>query len=250
MTEIETEARRLLASLRSMRASAAVAEASRLVDALERGALDHAAGSLKHIDSLLPASALAGLVRVRVRCLVGMVTVMQDNQHHRPPPDLEDTTMTIITRDLLAQAAHEGTGIEYLTPSQAWAADHLALALEHLEKPLAPHIAVLLESIEQKARRAFFDPIGRDDAEAMIQAVYDKQHPMFLRGPILETLREGFNELFPGLKPPGVDENGSPLFNLSDLTKALGADEDDLLAYAEEAGFAEELRTTPPNPLH
>lgn len=158
--------------------------------------------------------------------------------------------MTTINRDALTQAAQEGTGIEYLTPGQAWAADHLALALEHLEKPLALHIAVLLESIEQKARRAFFDPIGRDDAEAMIQAVYDEQHPMFLRGPILKTLRDGFNEFFPGLKPSGVNENGSPLFNLAGLAKALDADEDDLLAHAEKAGFADQLRTMPPNPLH
>ncbi|MGO2133711.1 MAG: hypothetical protein ACTH3D_12605 [Halomonas sp.] len=66
--------------------------------------------------------------------------------------------MTIITRDALAQAAHEGTGIEYLTPGQAWAADHLA--------------------------------------------------------------------------------------------KALDADEGDPLAHAEKAGFADQLRTMPPNPLH
>lgn len=159
--------------------------------------------------------------------------------------------MTTITRDALAQAAQEGTGVGYLTPGQAWAANHLALPLEHLEKPLAPHIAVLLESIEQKARRAFFGSISHpEDAEGMMQAAYDEQHPMFLRGPILETMREGFKEFFPDLRPSGVDEEGRQLFNLADIAVALGASEEDLLAHAEDAGIADQLRTTPPNPLH
>lgn len=158
--------------------------------------------------------------------------------------------MTTITRDELAQAAQEGTGLDHLTPGQAWAADHLDLALALLEMPLAPSVAVLLQRTEDIARRAFFDPVGPDDAEAMIQAAYDERHPMFLRGPILETLREGMSEFFPGLKPSGVDKDGNQLFNLADLAAALGASEEDLLAHAEEAGFADQLSTEKPSPLH
>jgi|SRR5690554_5154832 len=159
--------------------------------------------------------------------------------------------MMTITRDTLTQAAQEGTSIAHLSPGQAWAAHHLAVPPEHLEKPLAPHIAVLLDSIEQKERRAFFGSISHpDDAEGMIQAAYDEQHPMFLRGPILETLREGMSEFFPGLKPSGVDDEGNPLFSLADIAQELGASEEDLLAHAEAMGLTNQLRTDPPKPLH
>lgn len=158
--------------------------------------------------------------------------------------------MNDFTRDELSQAAYEGTGWDHLTPGQAWAADALDLPLARLKVPLAPSIAVLLQRTEDIARRAFFDPIGPEDAEAMIQAAYDEDHPMFLRRPIMETLREGFNEFFPGLKPSGVDENGNQLFNLADLAVALETSEEELQAHAEEAGFADQLRTEKPNPLH
>lgn len=156
-----------------------------------------------------------------------------------------------ITRDSLARAAREGTGIDHLTPGQAWAAHSLTLAPAMLATPLASHIAVLLDSLEQKARRNFFGSTSHpEDTEGMVQAAYDEQHPMFLRGPILEKLQEGFAEHFPGLKPSGVDEAGQPLFHLADLAHALNASEQDLLAHAEDAGFADQLRTTPPNQLH
>ena len=159
--------------------------------------------------------------------------------------------MMTITRDTLTQAAQEGTGIAHLSPGQAWAAHHLAIPPERLEKPLAPHIAVLLDSIEQKERRAFFGSISHpDDAEGMIQAAYDEQHPMFLRGPILEILREGMSEFFPGLKPCGVDNEGDAAYRLSDIAEALGASEEDLLTHAEAMGFTDQLRTDPPKPLH
>ncbi|MBZ9568504.1 hypothetical protein [Modicisalibacter tunisiensis] len=158
--------------------------------------------------------------------------------------------MRTITRDSLAQAAQEGTGIAHLSPGQAWAAHHLAMPPERLEKPLAPHITELLESVERLAQRRFFGDVAPGDAEAMIHRAHDEDHPMFLRLPILETLREGMSEHFPDLKPAGYDDQGNPVYSLADLAEALGASEEDLLAHAEEAGFADQLRTTPPKPLH
>lgn len=155
-----------------------------------------------------------------------------------------------ITRDTLAQAAAHGLGIGHLTPGQAWAAHRLAMPPERLEKPLASHIAALLENVERLARRRFFDDVAPDNAEAMIHRAHDEDHPMFLRGPILETLRDGMEEFFPGLKPSSVDEEGRPVFKLADLAQALGASEEDLLAHAEKMGIADQLRTTPPKPLH
>lgn len=155
-----------------------------------------------------------------------------------------------ITRETLTQAAAHGLGIGHLSPGQTWAAHRLAMPPERLTRPLAPHIAALLDNVERMARSCFFDDVAPDDAEAMIQRAHDEAHPMFLRGPILETLHEGIEDFFPGLKPSGVDEEGRPLFNLADLSQALGASEEDLLAHAETMGIASQLRTTPPKPLH
>lgn len=157
--------------------------------------------------------------------------------------------MTTITRHKLAQAAQEGVGIAHLTPGQAWAAWKVEIPPERLEKPLASHIAILLESVEQKARRLFFD-VAPNDVEAMISAAYDEQHPMFLRGPILETLREGMDEFFPSLKPCGVDDEGNAAYRLTDIAEALGATEEELLSHAEEKGLTDKLRTGSVNPLH
>ena len=155
-----------------------------------------------------------------------------------------------ITRNALANAAAQGIGIGHLTPGQAWAAHHLAMPPERLTRPLASHIAALLENVERLARRRFFDGAAKDDAEEMIKRAYDEDNPMFLRSPIMETLSDGMQEFFPGLKPSGVDEEGRPMFNLADLAQALGASEEDLLAHAEKMGITDQLRTTPPNPLH
>ena len=87
--------------------------------------------------------------------------------------------MTTITRDSLAQAAQEGTGIAHLSPGQAWAAHRLAMPPERLEKPLAPHITELLESVERLAQRRFFGDVAPGDAEAMIHRAHDEDHPMF-----------------------------------------------------------------------
>ncbi|SHL25985.1 hypothetical protein [Halomonas caseinilytica] len=40
------------------------------------------------------------------------------------------------------------------------------------------------------------------------------------------------------------------MFKLADLAQALDASEEDLLAHAEKMGIADQLRTTPPKPLH
>lgn len=84
----------------------------------------------------------------------------------------------------------------------------------------------------------------------MINRAHDEDRQMFLRGPILEALREGMEEFFPGLKPSGVDEEGRPVFKLADLAHALDTSEEALLAHAEKVGIADQLRTTPPKPLH
>ncbi|MGC3873805.1 hypothetical protein ACPF7Z_11105 [Halomonas sp. GXIMD04776] len=155
-----------------------------------------------------------------------------------------------ITREALAQAARQGAGLAHLSPGQAWAAHDLGLSPESLQAPLSPHLAVLLERKECMARRAFFDPVAPDDAEAMIRQAHDETHPMFLRGPILETLREGMSELYPGLKPTGVNDDGQPLYNLANLAEVLGASEDDLLDMADEKGIRDSLHTGTVNPLH
>ncbi|MDZ7852333.1 MAG: hypothetical protein U5L98_06705 [Halomonas sp.] len=157
--------------------------------------------------------------------------------------------MTTITRDTLAQAAQEGTGIAHLSPGQAWAAHRLAMPPERLEKPLAPHIAALLENVERMAHRRFFDDVAPDDAEAMIHRAYDEDHPMFLRGPLLETLREGMVEFMPGLTPSGVNDKGEAVYRLTDIAAALDVTEDELLARAEAMGLKDRLSTTI-HPLH
>lgn len=82
MTAIQ-EARRLRAGLRSLRAHDALVDAELLLKALAREDLSNAATALHRIDTQLPRGALAGLVRVRLRHLAGMVAAMQDDG---PPP--------------------------------------------------------------------------------------------------------------------------------------------------------------------
>lgn len=100
-----------------------------------------------------------------------------------------------ITRDTLAHAAAHGRGIAHLTPGQAWAAHTLAMPPERLEKPLASHIAALLENVERLARRRFVEDVASDDAEAMILHAHDEDYPMFLRIPALETLNETWSRV-------------------------------------------------------
>lgn len=159
--------------------------------------------------------------------------------------------MTIITRDSLAQAAQEGTGIAHLSPGQAWAAHRLAMPPERLEKPLAPHIAALLENVERMAARQFFASADRDDAESIIRVAHDEDHPMFLRAPMLEEMRQGMVECLPGLTPSGVNDKGEPVYRLADIAAALDVPEEELLARAEAMGMKDQLSTTPQvHPLH
>lgn len=159
--------------------------------------------------------------------------------------------MTTITRDSLAKAAQEGTGIAHLSPGQAWAAHRLAMPPERLEKPLAPHIAALLENVERMAARQFFASADRDNAESIIRAAHDEAHPMYLRAPMLETLRQGMVECLPGLRPSGVNGEGQPVYRLADIAAALDVTEEELLARAEAMGMQDQLSTTPQvHPLH
>lgn len=158
--------------------------------------------------------------------------------------------MTTLTRNAIAEAVENGTGLAHLTPGQTWAAHHLKLSPEQLQPPILPHIAVLMERTVDMARRHFFEGVAPDDTDTMIQRSYNEAHPMFLRGPILETLKEGMGQCFPDLKPSGVDQAGRQLFHLADLARVLGVSEEALLAHAEKVGMTGQLNTTPPNPLH
>lgn len=80
------EATRLLASLRSMRA-ATVPEAEEVLatlkDSPDHNALMGCAAVLEEIDARMPGGTLAGLVRIRLKSLTGMVNAMLDDA---PPP--------------------------------------------------------------------------------------------------------------------------------------------------------------------
>ncbi|RUR27319.1 hypothetical protein ELY33_15575 [Vreelandella andesensis] len=157
----------------------------------------------------------------------------------------------IITRESLTQAANSGQPLDHLTAGQTWAAHTLCVPPERLQKPLASHIAALLDSVERKARREFFGGIERGDTDAMVARAYDEQHPPFLRLPILETLREGMNEHFPELKPAGYNDQGQPVYALADIAQALDTSEDELLEHAEQRGMLDQLRKTPaPHRVH
>ena len=80
------EAARLLASLRSMRADT-VPEAEHVLATLkdnpDHDALMGCAAVLEEIDARMPGGTLAGLVRIRLKSLTGMVNAMLDDT---PPP--------------------------------------------------------------------------------------------------------------------------------------------------------------------
>ncbi|MGP9629222.1 hypothetical protein ACT3TA_07255 [Halomonas sp. AOP42-C1-46] len=150
-----------------------------------------------------------------------------------------------ITREALTQAAVTGQALSHLTAGQVWAAHKLCVPPERLQKPLASHIAALLDNVERKARREFFGGVTPDDTDAMISRAYDQQHPLFLRLPILETLREGMNEHFPDLKPAGYDDQGQAVYALADIAQALDVPEDELLDHAEKQGMLDQIKQTP-----
>lgn len=156
-----------------------------------------------------------------------------------------------ITREALAHAATTGQALSHLTAGQVWAAHKLAVPPERLQAPLTHHITLLLASIEQEARDAFFGGVAPNDADEMISRAYDEQHPPFLRLPILETLREGFNEHFPELKPTGYDDQGQAVYALADIAQALDVPEDELLDHAEQRGMLDQIKQTPaPHRVH
>ncbi|MFG6137975.1 hypothetical protein [Halomonas sp. B23F22_10] len=82
------EASRLLASLRGMKADT-VPEAERVLATLEHApdhnALMGCAAVLEEIDTRMPGGALAGLVRVRLKTLAGMVNALLDDMTTPPP---------------------------------------------------------------------------------------------------------------------------------------------------------------------
>jgi hypothetical protein len=156
-----------------------------------------------------------------------------------------------ITRESLTQAATHGQPLDHLTAGQVWAAHKLAIPPERLQRPLASHIGTLLENVERKARRHFFEGVERGDTDTMIARAYDEQHPPFLRLPILETLREGMSEHFPDLKPAGYDDQGQAVYALADIAQALEVSEAELLRHAEQRGLTDRIqRTQAPHRIH
>jgi|25BtaG_2_1085352.scaffolds.fasta_scaffold00029_46 hypothetical protein len=156
----------------------------------------------------------------------------------------------MINHDTIKHAAECGAGLDHLTPGQAWAAYSASVKPKHLRQPMRHSMILLLASVEQKARQAFFGGVERGDTDEMIYRAYDEQHPMFLRGPILETLQEGMETFFPDLKPTGVDDDGKTAYRLDHIAKALGATEEELLALAKEKGIEDQLKTKPIHTLH
>ncbi|NVF13763.1 hypothetical protein [Vreelandella maris] len=156
----------------------------------------------------------------------------------------------MINHDTIKQAAERGTGLDHLTPGQAWAAHEASVKPKHLRQPMRHSMILLLASVEQKARQAFFSGVEHGDTDEMIYRAYDDRHPMFLRGPILETLQEGMETFFPDLKATAVDDDGNAVYRLDNLAKALGASEEELLALAKEKGMEGRLQTKPIHILH
>lgn len=155
----------------------------------------------------------------------------------------------MINHDTIKQAAESGTGLDHLTPGQTWAAYEASVKPKHLRQPMRHSMILLLASVEQKARQAFFGGVERGDTDEMIHRAYDEQHPMFLRAPILETLQEGMETFFPDLKAV-VDDDGNPAYRLDHIAKALGASEEELLALAKEKGIEDQLQTKSVHTLH
>lgn len=156
----------------------------------------------------------------------------------------------MINHDTIKQAVERGTGLDHLTAGQAWAAYEASVKPEHLRQPMRYSVILLLASVEQKARQAFFGDVERNNTDEMIHRAYDEQHPMFLRGPILETLQEGMERFFPDLKATAVDDDGNSVYRLDHLAAALGASEEELLALAKEKGIEDRLQTKPIHTLH
>jgi hypothetical protein len=156
----------------------------------------------------------------------------------------------MINHDTIKQAVERGTGLDHLTAGQAWAAYEANVKPKHLRQPMRHSMVLLLASVEQTARQAFFGGVEHCDTDAMIYRAYDEQHPMFLRAPILETLQEGMETFFPDLKATAVDDEGNSVYRLDHISKALGASEEELLALAKEKDMESQLQAKPIHTLH
>lgn len=143
------EARRLQASLHAMRVErAALEEADLLCRALDHDPVENvlpfALDALERIDAHLPAGALAGLVRVRIRKLIGTLQAFGESGHTAAAAGSE-----VLSQRGLEQAARTGTGVAFLSPAKAWAAWKLAIPVERLQRPLSPSIAATLNAVSQ-----------------------------------------------------------------------------------------------------
>lgn len=149
IVEAVHEASRLQASLRAMRVDqAALDEADLLCRALQHDPVKNvvlfALDTLERIDGHLPAGALAGLVRVRIKNLVGTLLALGEHTGMR---DL--VSSELISRGALEQAARTGTGVGCLNPAQAWSAWKLAIPAERLQWPLSTKITAILDAVSQ-----------------------------------------------------------------------------------------------------
>ncbi|MGM0692761.1 MAG: hypothetical protein ACQEUN_05050 [Pseudomonadota bacterium] len=141
------EARRLQASLRSMRLDEiALGEAALLGRALEHDPIDNvlefALDALERIDAHLPEGTLAGLVRIRLRSLVGMVLALS---RQAGAADIDDRE--VVPWDALSHVS--GNNVAFLSPDQAWAAWKLAIPPERLQRPFSPRIAAVVDAVSQ-----------------------------------------------------------------------------------------------------
>ncbi|MGJ7458166.1 hypothetical protein [Halomonas sp. RA08-2] len=162
------EARRLRASLRAMRVDqAALDEADLLCRALHHDPVENlvpfALDALERIDSHLPAGTLAGLVRVRIRNLIGTLQALGEHSGKVEAANNED-----ISQDALEQAARAGAGVGCLSPTQAWAAWKLAIPVERLQRPLPACIATTLDAVSQTETSRLRQP-SRSDQEPLLR---------------------------------------------------------------------------------
>ncbi|AMD02495.1 hypothetical protein [Halomonas chromatireducens] len=143
------EARRLQSSLRAMHVDrATLDEADLLSRALQHDPVENvlpfALDALERIDDHLPAGTLAGLVRVRIRSLVGTLQAISDRR-----AQVTITHGAALTPRTLQQAAINGAGTGCLSPSQAWAAWRLAIPVERLQQPLSARVARVLDRVRR-----------------------------------------------------------------------------------------------------
>jgi hypothetical protein len=174
--DVIREASRLLASLRAMRVDqVALDEADLLCRALQHDPVENlvpfALDALERIDCHLPAGTLAGLVRMRIRTLVGILQALDE---HGGKADV--TSSEIISQSTLEQAARAGTGVGGLSPAQAWAAWRLAIPAERLQRPFPARIVAILDAVA-----------GVRDSRLRQQNLIDQELPLQTAEPMSPT---------------------------------------------------------------